>query len=194
MNGTLLIYGYEDDTRRQALDEMARHFSFQLRFVTDDEAGQQVGYLLAIPGYTHQATPATLPLPAIDFVLLHQVPDTLHADLFTYMRDHDIATGNKAVVTPTNQEWTLEHLLRENDAEHRIVTLWQHLRQAVTYAEAWEEKYGDDPALHQALVTAKPYEVLTETLSVPAMTQAYRNLIDEVMRVDALKPLHPSEE
>ncbi len=183
MKPLLLVYGMKTPERHQKMLDLAKHFDYEIKFVTEDEIHEKVGFLVGLENYESSDTKDVGDVPDIDFVLLHNIPQDEQRELFLYMREHDVSTGNKAILTDTNKDWSLAKLLRENDLEHRVMTVWQNLRRAVSYAGDWQEQNGLDEKLNQAMIEAIPFVQPSEDMDLNKMINAYNQLVAEINRL-----------
>ncbi|NLY09977.1 MAG: DUF3783 domain-containing protein [Tissierellia bacterium] len=172
----LLIYGMNENEKRLAFQNLSEQFNCDLIYTDTLQLKEKIGFLLDMDGFEKCSEHGELSVPDIDFVLLHNIPSTDHVSLFTYMRENGIATGYKAVLTDTNKNWSLAHLINENFEEHKIITLWQKLRQATVYAEKILLEV-DDWELSEALKKSAPFVSPKEELPYDELLEVYNELV-----------------
>ena len=88
------------------------------------EAGQTIGFLCGIAGFSQQQ--GTLPDPGAantPFLLMAGLSEVQQNRLLTALGDAGVHIPLKAVLTETNQHWTLAQLLRELKREHAALRL-----------------------------------------------------------------------
>lgn len=113
-------YGTEQEGWN-ALSAACEHAGLALRCVNANEAGQTIGWLCGIPGASEAATLQLVDKDAYPAALILNGLDRKQLDAFLdELRAGGVRIPLKAMVTATNQNWTLasllQELIRERDA------------------------------------------------------------------------------
>ena len=85
------------------------------------EAGQTVGYLAGLEGFSSQNAPLKANAASVPFLLMAGLSEAQQTKLLTAMAGDGIHIPLKAVVTETNRYWTLGQLLAEISREHAFM-------------------------------------------------------------------------
>ncbi|MCH5349117.1 MAG: DUF3783 domain-containing protein [Oscillospiraceae bacterium] len=112
---TVLSYGIGE--KAEALDRVAGALDITHKIISEDQAGEQVGFLAGYEGFSSNGSKITAQGECVIFSGIDR--DRLDVVLKA-MRGEGLKIPLKAVVTPSNQSqtvvWLLEELAKEHEA------------------------------------------------------------------------------
>ena len=117
----LLLHLGEDSTAGRKVRDILRELKLPAVTLNPLQAGQTVGYLAGLPGYAAQNAP--LPARSVNqpFLLMAGLSEAQQTKLLTNLNAAEVHIPLKAVLTRTNQDWTLSRLLIEISREHALL-------------------------------------------------------------------------
>lgn len=151
----ILIYGIEGD-RLEILSEVASDHGFGLRPIMDYELDMKVSEVLASEAKDYGDLGQENGIDDFEYMLFANIHDQ---DLYTFLDDikgKGVYIAHKAVLTKTNVNWTLRFLINENREEHKVMTVYGQLGQAMKVAQGLLEETGDKK-LEDLMLRAEDY-------------------------------------
>lgn len=117
-----------DKTVKAQLDSVLKQLSIESYTVTDQELGQDVGYLAGFHGFQEKPISDAAP-PVSEGVLCMCGMSSQRIDQFIKtLKEHQIHIPIKATVTASNQKWSFGALVEELNKEHRAILKQQKNR------------------------------------------------------------------
>ncbi|MEE1013515.1 MAG: DUF3783 domain-containing protein [Clostridia bacterium] len=123
MQATVLCYHLSEE-KEKAITEALALLGVKIRRVTAEELGQTVGCLAGVEDMEMAKSAGEPPVTAETEVLVMCGFTQMQFNLFMalFQRKKIPPVGLKAMLTPTNQEWTFAKLVGELQAEHALMT------------------------------------------------------------------------
>ncbi len=113
----VFYYAPTPSDKESALRALCARLGIRFKTIAADEAGQKLGALVGLPGFTADAPPADA--LADELLILHRFADRKIDAFLAAMRKAEIPRiALKAVVTEHNAEWSLTALAAELQREH----------------------------------------------------------------------------
>ena len=117
-----------DKTVKAQLDSVLKQLDIQSHTVTDQELGQDVGYLAGFHGFQEKPISDVIS-PVSQGVLCMCGMSSQHIDRFIKtLKEYQINIPIKATVTATNQKWSFGTLVEELNKEHEAILKQQNSR------------------------------------------------------------------
>lgn len=108
------------EPERPGLTAVLKKLAIEERIVTEEELGQEVGYLAGLPGFSKKE--AVQAAPACDGVLcMCGFSDGRMDTLLKNLRGAGVNIPIKAVLTATNRYWRFGELIEELAKEHEAM-------------------------------------------------------------------------
>ena len=107
-----LLYNLEQNA---ALLVILANLNIETKIIAPQDLSQSVGFLAGLGGQRH--APFIDIAPETQMMLMANFSDQLLDTVLAALREQGITTGFKAIVTPHNQAWTVEDLLKELQRE-----------------------------------------------------------------------------
>lgn len=123
MQATVLCYHLSGEKEKVITDALTL-LGVKTHRVTADDLGQPVGYLAGVEGMETAKSTGEPPVAAATEVLVMCGFTQMQFNLFMalFQRKKLPPVGLKAMLTPTNQEWSFAKLVGELKAEHAMMT------------------------------------------------------------------------
>ena len=167
----VLCYGFAD--QEEILFAVLRTLGITPVPVTADRLSQQVGFLCGLPGYREKNRPLSGEAPREALMLFHNLPREDLNDVLRSIRQGGVTRSSlKAMVTPTNSNWTLETLLGELRLEQEVMGELMKLNRLRREITPDPMNFG----LMQALVRAEKCFSGGEEVTADTIRQAYAEL------------------
>lgn len=117
----LLLRLDEDSPAGRKVRDILREMKLPAVTLSPLEAGQTVGYLAGLPGFSARNAPLPARAANQPFLLMVGLSEAQQTRLLTAMAAAGVHIPLKAVLTQTNQTWTLSQLLSEISREHAFL-------------------------------------------------------------------------
>lgn len=118
----VLLFGYGQ--QEEMTCAVIRQQGYMPRVVEEAELDQQLGYLCGLPGYRFRKTEEVKPAHPGALMVFHELTQEELEALLKALRASSVTVSSvKAMVTPTNREWTLRRLGDEVREEHEVMTV-----------------------------------------------------------------------
>ena len=116
---TVLLYNLQEGERAQTIRSYLTRAGIRIIDVLPAEYMQRLGSLLMLPGFAKDA-PSNIGFSfPEEMLVMFAFTDKVMDDFFQSFRDAGIASvGLKAVITPTNINWTSKQLYEAISEEH----------------------------------------------------------------------------
>lgn len=123
MQATVLCYHLSEE-KEKAITDALTLLGVKTRRVNAEELGQPVGYLAGVEGMAGAEFAGEPPAAVATEVLVMCGFTQMQFNLFMalFQRKKLPPVGLKAMLTPTNQEWSFAKLVGELKAEHAMMT------------------------------------------------------------------------
>ena len=164
---SVLLYNVDFDTDRGlTIKEILEKSNVIYKVVTNADLNQTIGYLIEKKGYDKNDSIYEGDGYKSEFMLMNPFSHEIFmADggIIDQMADEDVSIPHKAMVTDTNQEWTLEELVARIADEHSTMTEWMALYNLTEKAEIFEKAedvYGGTDAWTAFVASKKAAESL----------------------------------
>ena len=116
----VLLFGYGD--QEETACTVIRRLGFAPRVVEAGEMDQKLGYLCGLPGYRFRKPKEEKEVHPGALMIFHELTREELDSLLKALREASVTVRSvKAMVTPTNVEWTLRHLGDEVREEHEVM-------------------------------------------------------------------------
>lgn len=156
-NKKLLIYGIKGE-RLDGFERISFSYGYEIREIKDFELDFKVKDLLA---NTSNERPNDFVFDDefgqdFEYMLLVNIHDEELYNFLEELKANGIYIPHKAVLTKTNINWPLRHLMKENMEEHKVMSVYGQLRRILPVGHSLVEK-TDDKLLKEILVEAEDY-------------------------------------
>lgn len=119
MQTTIYLYHIDDRKTLQTMQFIAVRLGAKVKHITEDMAGQKVGYIAGLNGFTDEISAEEFTLPTEQMMLLQGFTSQKIDQLLALFRTAGIPRINlKAMLTENNQNWFLYELYEELKREH----------------------------------------------------------------------------
>lgn len=108
------------DAEKKKLDEIAKEAGVSHKAVGCDCGNEKIGYLCGFRGYSKATESATVADGKV-CLIFSSIPKQSFTRLLSMLKSGGIIIPLKAIVTPTNQGWTLNDLIAELEREHEMM-------------------------------------------------------------------------
>lgn len=139
----LILLFNAKDIEKEKLKILASRENVELKYISMKDLDQKMGYLAEIEGFENNHTESDY-IKDYDFTFAF-FKDLDQKDLFNFiekMRSNDVVIDHKASITPTNINWTLRYLLKENHDEHLTMQVVNEINTYLKKAREIKEKTG----------------------------------------------------
>lgn len=153
----LLIYGIKGD-RLETFERISFSYGYEIREIEDFELDFKVKDLLADKVNSRPDDYEFVDDFGEDFeyMLLVNIHDEELYKFLEELKADGVYIPHKAVLTQTNINWPLRHLMKENMEEHKVMSVYGQLRRILPVAHSLAEK-TDDTLIKQILIEAEDY-------------------------------------
>lgn len=172
MNKKILSYGMTKE-RLNKLIEIASEEGIEIIIAKDEDLGQKTGYLLGMEGYEKEEvkTPSHIDT---EYILLKGFTNEELNYFLQRQREENLIVPHKSVLTDNSKNWTLSYLINHIMGEHKVMMIWDKLKQLVKIATEVQNIKKDDK-LEELLEGAT--NVLTDrNMTEESLREAYNNL------------------
>lgn len=172
MNKKILSYGMTKE-RLNKLNEIASEEGIEIIIAKDEDLGQKTGYLLGMEGFLKEdvKTPAHIDT---EYILLKGFTNEELNYFLQRQREENLIVPHKSVLTDNSKNWTLGYLIDHIMGEHKVMMIWEKLKQLVKIATEVQNLRPDDK-LEEFLVAAT--DVLKDrNMTEESLREAYNNL------------------
>lgn len=153
----LLIYGFKGE-RLDILERIAFAHGFRIRQIEDFELELKVSDLL--DGKVNEKPQDFVFVDDLgqdfEYILFVNIHDEILYNFIEELKKDGVYVPHKAVLTKTNVNWPIKHLMHENKEEHKVMTLYGQLRKVMRVGIGLVEK-TNDPLLKEILLEAEDY-------------------------------------
>ncbi len=112
------IVGYcINPEKKEKLMEIAMELNINICFVGSESAGETVGYLTRIVGFSKTDKVIENP-PKCEAIIMSGLKNNLMDKFLKISRERDASVDLKCVVTSVNQSWEVHELINEIKKEH----------------------------------------------------------------------------
>ena len=123
----VLLFGY--GSQEEAACAVIRQQGCTARVVQAQEMDQKIGYLCGLPGYHFKKPREEKPVHPGALMVFQDLTHEELEQLLQALRAASVTVRSvKAMVTPTNREWTLRHLGDEVREEHEVMKILIQLK------------------------------------------------------------------
>lgn len=122
MDETVLLYNLKDNEKGKAINAILPQLGIKIRHVESQDILHPVGYLLTIDGY--EATTKNIEDEKIEeeMLVIHNFSDEQIQVMLEILKNANVPLiPLKAVVTPTNVDWSFYSLYQEIKKEHKMM-------------------------------------------------------------------------
>ena len=167
----VLLYGFGD--QQEALCQILERFHAEPRPVSEEEADETIGYLCGLPGFHRKNRKKEGTLSPL--LVFHNISREELDGILQAIRESGITVQSlKAMVTPTNENWTLRSLFGEIQQEHETMNALMKLKRLRDQAPAPDI---GNPQMMMALMHAEQMLSGTREVTVREVEEAYRQLL-----------------
>lgn len=142
MTKKLLVYNMPEESLKK-IKSLKEKYDFSVIQAEMDHLGQKIDDLLA-EDLVADISNEGLDHIDINFLMIHGFENSELSDLLKDFKEKDLMLPNKCVSTPTNREWILHELLKENKEEAELMPLLHRLFSLRTFAQGLIEKGNKD--------------------------------------------------
>ena len=193
---SVLLYHVDFGSERgQKIKALLDENKIAYKVVDDTDLNQTIGYLAEKKGYAASEKPYTGGTYDTEFMLMNDADETELYKVFVddgafldKMTDAGVSIPHKAIITATNQEWTLAETIETITEEHAVMTNWVALNNLAETAEKYsEERYGgsENWDSYQQILSKVSELLKEEEPSAEALETAYQQLTDEMSALTA---------
>ena len=126
----ILLFGY--GAQEEAACAVIRQLGYGPKVLTEADMDQKIGYLFGLPGYRLRKPGEQKPVHPGPLMIFQDIPREALDEVLKALREAEITVRSvKAMLTPTNVEWTLRHLgeqVREEQAVMQVLLRIRKLR------------------------------------------------------------------
>ena len=122
MKPTILLINFQDQQKLRKLKMALLPFKIRLKTVETQDYSQPIGYLTGVKEVSQVQIPSALiPQEQMEkeMLILAGITGNLFDQVLYTLRKAGTPVDYKAVLTPTNVTWTLQHLYLEMEMEER---------------------------------------------------------------------------
>lgn len=172
MNKKILSYGMTKE-RLNKLIEIASEEGIEIIIAKDEDLGQKTGYLLGMEGFEKEEVKTPAHIDA-EYILLKGFTNEELNYFLQRQREENLIVPHKSVLTDNSKNWTLSYLINHIMGEHKVMMIWDKLKQLVKIATEVQNIKKDDK-LEELLEGAT--NVLTDrNMTEESLREAYNNL------------------
>ncbi|MCI8360380.1 MAG: DUF3783 domain-containing protein [Clostridiales bacterium] len=110
-----------EEPAAQGLSAILQGMKLEERRISAEELGQEIGYLAGLSGYEEKPAPEPAPTSGEGVMVMCGLSEARMDALLKALHDGNIRIPLKAVVTPTNQNWSFVKLAEELARERRAI-------------------------------------------------------------------------
>ncbi len=110
-----LVLIYKSDEHIPSIERIAQKLNVRIKVIPENSAGEKVGFLAGYGGFSGNSSTETADCPCMIFC---GVTNKTLDKFLNALRENGINIPYKAVLTASNQNWTLTALLDELKSEH----------------------------------------------------------------------------
>lgn len=171
-NKQVLLYGLAG--QEQEISEILDRNGVMARWIQAEDLDQTLGHLCGLKGYDRKKKQEAGDPLTCGVMVFHNLEDDLLHGILGELRQKNLGTGSlKAVVTPTNQNWTFRALLGEIQNEQQVMAALirlKKLRSQIVELDFTNVK------LMRAVMQAEKLMSGTEEVTVEEIDKAYQAL------------------
>lgn len=173
MNKKILNYGLSKE-RLEKLIEIASEEGIEIITARDEDLGQKTGYLLGMEGFIKEEDNKTHTHIDTEYLLLKGFTNEELNYFLQRQREENLIVPHKSVLTDNSKNWTLGYLIDHIMGEHKVMMLWEKLKQLVKIALE-VQNLKQDEELERLL--SKGTTVLSDRhMTEESLREAYNNL------------------
>ena len=118
----VLLFCFRPEERSMRIIRYLEGRGVSVKMVQRAEYGEKLGALCSLPGYEKRGVHSFLPELREELLVMHGFDQTLLDDFLRFFRTEGLRRVElKAVLTPTNADWTAPELPSHLDAERKAL-------------------------------------------------------------------------
>lgn len=119
----ILSYGL-DEVQCKIIDSIVNSIGMEHKIIVKEKANEKVGYLCGFRGFSSAKGNCENP-PEKQCLIFSGIQRKNIDRLLSELKTNNINVPLKAMVTPSNQSWSLKELIDELEKEHKMMTRGQ---------------------------------------------------------------------
>lgn len=172
MNKKILSYGMANE-RLNKLLEIASEEGIEIIIAKDEDLGQKTGYLLGMEGFEKEESPTPSHIDT-EYILLKGFTNEDLNYFLQRQREENLIVPHKSVLTDNSKNWTLGYLIDHIMGEHKVMMIWEKLKQLVKIATEVQNLKKDDKL--EELLEGATNVLKDRNMTEESLREAYNNL------------------
>lgn len=172
MNKKILSYGMANE-RLNKLLEIASEEGIEIIIAKDEDLGQKTGYLLGMEGFEKEESPTPSHIDT-EYILLKGFTNEDLNYFLQRQREENLIVPHKSVLTDNSKNWTLSYLIDHIMGEHKVMMIWEKLKQLVKIATEVQNLKKDDKL--EELLEGATNVLKDRNMTEESLREAYNNL------------------
>lgn len=172
MNKKILSYGMANE-RLNKLLEIASEEGIEIIIAKDEDLGQKTGYLLGMEGFEKEESPTPSHIDT-EYILLKGFTNEDLNYFLQRQREENLIVPHKSVLTDNSKNWTLGYLIDHIMSEHKVMMIWEKLKQLVKIATEVQNLKKDDKL--EELLEGATNVLKDRNMTEESLREAYNNL------------------